>query len=109
MESLKFKTEDPIDANSQFPNNNPPLWDDVLNYNTFYIQIFCDLNCEITIYQSSTTTPTTDFSNISVINYENVNQTNIFEGQIICSQISFIVKNNTNKNQDDFFFSVIYK
>jgi len=107
MESLKFKTMIPLDANSQFPVNAE--WDDVLNYNTFYIQIFCDLNCKITIYQSSTTTPTTDFSNISVINYENVNQTNIFEGQIICSQISFIVKNNTNKNQDDFFFSVIYK
>ena len=109
MESSNFKTNISLSANSQFPFTTGILWDNVLNYTKFYIQILCNLNCKITVYQCNSITPTVDFSDITTLNYNNINQTNIFEGPITSSQISFTLKNNTNQNQSTLYFSVIYK
>lgn len=107
MESSNFNSSTPIDANSQFPSTT--LWDNVLNYSKFYIQIKSNLDCSITVNQCSLDTPSLTFSDSCTFNYVNTDQTNIFQGIITSSQISFTVNNNTNQNQSYFYFSVIYK
>jgi hypothetical protein len=95
-------------AGETFPSSQ--TWEDVNNYTKFFIQIQTDQPCKITVYQCTTSgVPLLDKSITQVFNYQNVGQVLIFEGNIVCNKISFVLQNVSNVNETDLFFSVLYK
>lgn len=105
--STKFVTSTPLSAGSFFPN--PQDWDVVLPYSKYFIQLQTDKKCEINVFQSNENTPSTSLSVEKTIQYENLGQVVIFEGDILCDQISFVLTNTSSENETTLFYSIMYK
>ena len=82
-------------------------WDSVLNYNTYYMEIYSSTNCFVTIYQTNTTNNSqvvTDTYNYSASKPVSIT------GDLTCSNIKFQVTNlSATTTNTKLNFSVIYK
>lgn len=105
--SSNFVSSVPLNGNEHFPSLT--LWDNVLNYNTFFVQLKTDQPCKITVYQSNDSNPGLNLSVLYEYYYESLTQNVVYEGNINCMNISFILENESSSNQNNLYFSVVYK
>jgi hypothetical protein len=85
------------------------IWDNVLKYNKYFIEITCNKNCQITINQSNDYQyfPPNTY-NVKNRTYIGNNTTIYLTGTIIGAYISFRIK-NTSAEPAILYFSAVYK
>jgi hypothetical protein len=101
MQSSNNRTYTPL-ANNCFYNGTP---DQVLNYNSSYVNIKSDTICKINIIQSNDN----KIINSTSVDYLTPNVDFIHSFNLECSYVYFQVVNNSGVDQSSLAFSVIYK
>ena len=92
-----------LSSGGTFPDNL--IWDNVLNYSTYFIEITCDKTCVITINQCN------DQSVSPIVKthrYLGNGTTTYITNRIIGKYISFSIKNISAGNAT-LYFSAVYK
>jgi len=106
--STNFLTTTPLIAGATFQGVSS-LWDNVLPYTKYFIQLKTDKEAKISIYQCNDSTPALNLSNIYTLTYASLGETLIYEGDITCNNISFLLTNTSSENETNLYFSVLYR
>ena len=114
MESTIFISATPLLGNGSFPTplptQNTSDWDDIINYNSFNINLVASTKCQIYVYQSTPySTTTIDIKLLNSFLYTTLNTPVIISGKLSSKYVYIIVQNLSSINQTTFNLSVVYK